>query len=46
MIRFKGIAYIVLALSLLLNYTPIANSQETTPVIYRAEFIPFGKGLT
>ena len=46
MTRLKNIVYIVLILPLLLNYTPIADSQEVTPVTYRAEFIPFGKGLT
>ena len=40
MIRFKGIAYIVLALSLLLNHTPIANSQEVISVGYGQKVIP------
>ena len=45
MTYFKNIAYIVLMLALLLNSLPVANSQEINPVTYRAEFIPFGKGL-
>ena len=40
--RFQHIAYIVLISSLLFGHTPASNSQEVTPVTYRAEFKPFG----
>ena len=46
MTRFRSIVYTVLVLSLLLSYAPIGSSEEIKPVTYRAEFIPFGKGLT
>ena len=46
MIRFKGIAHIVLISSLLLSYPLVGNSQERTPVTYRAEFKPLGDGRT
>ena len=43
--HFKSIIYILI-LGFLLSYPPIVNSQKVMPVTYRAEFIPFGKGLT
>ena len=43
--RFKSISYSILTLLLLLNSASIVNSREVIPVTYRAEFIPFGKGL-
>ena len=45
MTRFKNIACVILVLSVFLSYTPISSSEEVKPVTYRAEFIPFGKGL-
>ena len=44
--RFQHIVYIVLISSLLFSYTPVGNSQEVTPVTYRAEFKPLGDGRT
>ena len=45
MTRFKNIACVILVLSVFLSYTPISSSEEVKPVTYRAEFIPFSKGL-
>ena len=46
MTHFKSNAYILVILALFLSSLPIANSQRDIPVTYRAEYIPFGKGLT
>ena len=42
---FKNIVYTILIL-LLLSYTLAGNTEQITSVTYRAEFKPFGDGLT